>query len=114
MVKATFLLPLTFNDGTRVPKATLLKIYDELFAEVGNHTIGARLRGAYKMASGEKQVDLMQQVWVVIEKESLPILKQFLQRLCTQLDQETIYLEVVSDAFVEFIGPAPAGEQHNE
>jgi hypothetical protein len=39
--KVTLLVPLTFNDGTSVPRSTLDAICDELFVHYGGYTVAA-------------------------------------------------------------------------
>jgi hypothetical protein len=105
MVKAIFLLPLRFNDGSEVPRATLEIIYETIYIEIGPYTIGSENLGTYKMHDGSKQVDATQTVWLIMESESVPVLREILSRACATLGQESIFLEIVADVMVEFIGP---------
>jgi hypothetical protein len=113
-VKYVMLLPLTYNDGSRVPKAVRDEIFDRIFVLAGGWTIAGAAKGAYRMKSGEKQIDHSLQVWVDIEKSDVDALKQLVGEICALLDQETMYLER-ADGAVEFIPPAqPKGGQNEE
>jgi len=106
--KVILLLPLTFNDGSSVPQATLDAIFDELFIEYGGYTIAGTVRGTYRMQSGAKQVDVCQEVWVGVAEGELHGLRERVGKYAARLGQEVMYFEV-TDATVEFIGP-PAEE----
>jgi hypothetical protein len=107
--KVILLLPLTFNDGTAVPGATLDAIYDELFVHYGGYTLAGVVKGAYRMKGGEKQVDDSHEVWVGVEESELEGLRKRVGTFCARLGQEVLYFEV-TEATVEFIGPQPEGE----
>jgi hypothetical protein len=53
------------------------------------------------MHSGDKQVEDSHEVWVVVEEDNLPMLRQPVSRWCALLGQEVMYFEV-SAATVEF------------
>ena len=103
--KAVFLLPLTYNDGTRIPDETLDGMLDEVYHAFGGWTLEGEVRGAYRMQSGERQVEKLLRVAVVLSRSSMPILRKMIGRWCSRLGQEAIYLET-SDALVEFILPS--------
>lgn len=107
-VKYVLLLPLTYNDGTAVPKKVRDQIQDEIYVLAGGYHYGAVGEGAYRMKGGQKQIDVSQEVWIVIEEEDEAALKQLTSRFATMLDQETIYLERTSGK-PEFIPPSPVG-----
>jgi hypothetical protein len=104
--KVVLLLPLTFNDGSTVPEATLGTIYDELFVQYGGYTIAGTVKGAYRMKSGEKQVDDSHEVWVAVDEGELEGLRKRVSQFCSLLGQEMMYFEV-TEGTVEFIGPQP-------
>ena len=105
-VRYVLLLPLTYNDGARVPKKVRDQIEDEIYLLAGGYRYGAAGKGAYRMQSGHKQIDVTQEVWIVIEEEDESALKQLAGKFATLLDQETIYLER-TDGKPEFIPPSP-------
>ncbi len=53
--KVILLIPLTFNDGRRVPPETMEELLHELYSAYGGYTAAGEVRGAYRMASGAKQ-----------------------------------------------------------
>jgi hypothetical protein len=112
--KVTLLIPLTFNDGSMIPKETLAAIEDEIYLAFKGWTIVGEVEGAYQMRStGEKQVERLLQVWVVLAEEAIPALKQMAGRFGATLGQEFMYFEVGESA-VEFIPPYAEGNGTNE
>lgn len=96
------LLPLTFNDGTAVPRPTLDSIFDELFVSYGGYTIAGEVEGAYRMSSGGKQVDTCLEVWIAVEAGDLASLRRQVARFGKLLGQETMYFERTGAA-VDFV-----------
>jgi len=107
-VKYLMLLPLTYNDQSRVPKAVLEEILERIYVFSGGYTIAGAARGAYRMKSGQKQVDHSLQVWIVIDEAEEPELKRLVAEFCKLLDQESIYLERTAGE-VDFIPPDKHG-----
>ena len=107
-VKYVMLLPLTYNDKSKVPKEVRDQIEDEIFLLAGGFRYGAAGRGAYRMKSGQKQVDVTQEVWIAVDEQDEPALKEMVGRFAALLGQETIYLERTGGT-VEFIPPSPPG-----
>ena len=62
-VKYILLLPLTYNDKSKVLKSVKDQILDELFVLAGGYHVAGTGRGAYRMKSGEKQVDYLLEIW---------------------------------------------------
>ena len=104
-VRYIMLLPLTYNDGTRVPKKVRREIEDEIFVLASGYRYGAAGKGAYRMKDGTKQVDITQEVWIVVEEQDEVALKALAGKIAALLGQESIYLERVGT--VEFIPPSP-------
>jgi hypothetical protein len=104
MRKVVLLVPLTFNDGSAVPQVTLDGLLDELFVVCGGYTLAGVVRGAFRMSSGAKQVEDLQQVWVVAAEADLPALRDLVRKYGDVLGQEAMYFEE-SDAVVEFLSP---------
>jgi hypothetical protein len=103
--KAILLVPLTYNDGSRIPAAVLDEIYEELFVLSGGHTSAGTVKGAYRMKDGSKQTDVLEQVWVAYEEEDKPVLREVVSRFCSLLGQEAMYLEF-TDSVIELIPPS--------
>ena len=78
--KAILLIPLTYNDGSRIPPDVLEGIYEELFVLSGGHTSAGTVQGAYRMKDGSKQTDILEQVWVVYEEPDKPVLREAVAR----------------------------------
>jgi hypothetical protein len=103
--RATLLIPLTFNDGTEVPKATLDAIEEEIYVAFNGWTVVGQVEGAYRMKqTGQKQVERLLHVWVVAEEADLPLLKRLVGKFGALLGQEAMYFEV-GESLVEFIPP---------
>ncbi len=60
--KVTLLIPLTYNDGTSVPDAVLDAIEDEVYVAFNGWAVVGEVTRAYRMQSGQKQVDRLLQV----------------------------------------------------
>jgi hypothetical protein len=106
--KYVLLLPLTYNDRTPIPKSVRDHVFDELFVLAGGYHVAGVGRGAYRMKNGSKQVDHSLEVWVAVEEEDVPALKQLVAKVALMLNQESIYLERTGGS-VEFIAPAAVG-----
>lgn len=107
-VKYVLLLPLTYNDKSKVPKDVRRRIFDELYRLANGYHIAGKGRGAYRMKSGQKQVDWSLQVWVAVEEQDEDALKEMVAGFAELLGQESIYLERVNST-VEFIPPKATG-----
>jgi len=66
-------------------------------------------KGAYRMRTGEKQIDHSLQVWIDIDETAQVELKQMVGDFCALLKQEVMYLER-TDGAVEFIPPSTSEE----
>jgi hypothetical protein len=107
--KVTLLIPLTFNDGPTIPKETLEAIEEELYLVSKGWTIVGEVEGAYQMQqTGEKKVERLLHVWVIVEEAAIPALKQMVAKFGATLGQEFMYFEVGESA-VEFIPPYAEG-----
>jgi hypothetical protein len=103
--KYILLVPLTYNDGSEVPKEIRDRIYDDIFELAGGHYTAGIGQGAYRMRSGEKQIDQCAEVWIWVDQEDVAELKRMVARFADLLDQESMYLEFAGSASVEFIEP---------
>jgi hypothetical protein len=103
-VKYVMLLPLTYNDKSKVPKDVRSRIFDDLFRLGGGHHVAGVGKGAYRMKSGQKKVDRSLEVWVAVEEEDEAALKDMVAGFAALLGQESIYLERVNST-VELIPP---------
>lgn len=102
--KAILLIPLTYNDGSRVPQEVLDEIFEAIFVLSGGYTAAGTVQGAYRMRDGSKQTDNLEQVWVAYEEVDKPALRELVARFCSLLGQEMMYLEF-ADSIIEFIPP---------
>ncbi len=102
--KAIILIPLTYNDGSRIAKGTLQGIFDEMFTVFHGWTIEGEVKGAYRMETGEKRVEKLVRVAIVLERAELPILRRMVAKWCSLLGQETMLLEITGSS-VEFVPP---------
>ena len=109
-VKYILLIPMKYNDGSKVPTSVLAEIEDDLYALAGGYFSAEKGKGAYRMRSGKKQVDKCAQYWVVIDKKDEPALKKMVAGFAVLLDQESIYLERVNSD-IEFIEPLEPDEE---
>jgi hypothetical protein len=108
-VKYVLLLPLTYNDGSEIPKSVHDRIEEEIFLLAGGYRYGGTGKGAYRMQGGEKQIDITAEVWIVIDDEDEAALKQLVAKFAAVLGQETMYLERTGGV-VDFIPPSTPGE----
>ena len=102
--KFILLIPMTYNDGSRIPRELFDGICDEIFALAGGYTLASTVRGAYRMADGSKQVDLAKQVWIAVHEKQVSELKSLVASIGYRLGQETMYLERTGGQ-IEFILP---------
>lgn len=103
-LKAIVLLPLTYNDGSRILKGTLESVYDEMYAAFDGWTIEGTVTGAYRMESGRKRVEKLVRVSIILNKADLAKVRRLVSKWCATLGQETMLLEI-ADSIVEFIPP---------
>ena len=106
--KYILLLPLTYNDKSKVPKSVKEQILGDLFALAGGYHIAGTGQGAYLMTSGEKQVDYSLEIWLAIEEKDEQELKALVAKFGALLGQEVMYLERTGST-VEFIPPLAEG-----
>jgi hypothetical protein len=107
--KYTVLIPLNYNDGTKVPDAELDEIYNKFYTLAGGYTLTGTVTGAFRTKDGSKQVDRSTIVWVGIDDDQEAKLKQLVAEICSRLRQEAIYLERTEGA-IEFIPPLGSGD----
>jgi hypothetical protein len=103
--KAVILVPLTYNDGSRVPQHTLDEIFEAMFLLCGGHTSAGTVQGAYRMKDGSKQTDVLEQVWVAYEERDKDALREMVAHFRAVLGQESMYLEF-TDSIIELIPPS--------
>ena len=75
--KVILLMPLTYNDGQPVPHDVL---YTELFELCGGLTVAGKVHGAFRMADGTRQQEVLEQVWLAIDDADLPKLRELVSR----------------------------------
>jgi hypothetical protein len=102
--KYLLLVPLRYNDGTAVPTSVLNDLYEEIFVLAGGHHTAGRGRGAYRMKSGEKQVDLTLELWIAIDDSQVGALRALVAKYCRILKQESMFFEDTG-GIVDFVEP---------
>jgi hypothetical protein len=108
--KAILLIPLTYNDGRRIPRGILEGIHQQLVAVSGGYTLAGTVTGAYRMSNGTQQPDVLEQVWVAYSAADRPRLRALAARFCALLEQESIYLEF-TDSVIELTPPRIEGRE---
>ncbi len=112
--KVTLLIPMTFNDGSTIPKEILAAIEEEIYLAFKGWTIVGEVEGAYQMQqTGAKKVERLLHLWVVLEEGDVSILKQMVAKFGARLGQELMYFEV-GESVVEFIPPHAQGNGSHE
>lgn len=109
-IKYILLIPLYYNDGTKVPDSEIDSIYDEIYILGDGYTLAGNVTGAYRMRDGSKRIDQSSVVWVGIEPHQEPELKRLVVSICVRLKQESIYLERPGGT-IEFIEPPESEEK---
>ncbi|MEX0712809.1 MAG: hypothetical protein WD278_10695 [Pirellulales bacterium] len=107
-VKYVLLVPLDYNDGTLVSEDMLTHIEEELYLLAGGFTVAGEGRGAYRMKTGEKQVDRSLQFWVVVDEGQENALRELVSGFGAMLGQESMYLERTGST-VEFVPSSGLG-----
>jgi len=100
--KVVLLIPLRFSDGSTIPTEVLLTIYDRLYSLCGGWTEAGKVKGAYRMATGQKQVDESLQLWVAVAPSDMDELRHLVRQSGRELGQESMYFEITGSE-VEFI-----------
>ena len=95
--------PIRYN-GREDPNEVILDFQEEVFALGGGITVAGTVKGAYRMKDGTKQVDHSLQIWIGIQEDFVPELKQLVGRLGAKLGQESMYFERTGGT-IDFIPP---------
>lgn len=110
-IRAVVLVPLTYNDGNTVAAHLRNSILDEIFVAFDGYTIEGTVKGAYKMKeTGEKCIEALEKVVIVLSDDRVPLLRQMVGRWCSTLRQEVMYLEVTHST-IEFVPPRTAEDK---
>jgi hypothetical protein len=105
--EAIVLIPLTYNDGTKVSRDTLLDIFEEIYAAFHGWTDEGTVKGAYRMQTGQKRVEHLLKVSVVLGESQIPELESMVARWGARLGQETMLLKI-ADNVIKFVPPSEA------
>jgi hypothetical protein len=108
--EAIVLVPLTYNDGTKVPGDVLESIREELFVAFHGWTIEGAVKGAYRMQTGRKRVEDLQKLSIILNESQLSELEVMVARWGASLGQETMLMKI-SDFVVKFIRPHTEEEE---
>ena len=102
--KCFFLLPTSYNDGREVPSEVMDGILDELYLNFGGYSIVGIAEGTWQMTDGTKASDSSLQVWVIMDEEKVPVMRNLIKKFAKILGQEKMLFEAM-DWAGEFIGP---------
>lgn len=108
--EATVLIPLSFNDETAVSHDVIRSILDELYEAFQGWTIEGTVKGAYRMQSGQKRVEDLLKVSVVLDESQIPELEARIAGWAAQLGQELMLLKI-ADFIVKFVPPRQEAEE---
>ena len=103
-VRYTLLLPLNYNDGSEVPRASINQICSEIFDFADGIGLAGEVTGAYRMKDGTKKMDRSIVVWIGIFESQEAVLKQAVGKFARELGQESLYLARTGGT-IEFIPP---------
>jgi len=102
--EAIVLIPLTYNDGSKVPQDVLLDIFEEIYTAFHGWTEEGTVKGAYRMQSGQKCVEDLLKVSIVLDQSQVPELEAMVSAWCARLGQETMLLKI-ADYTIRFVPP---------
>src|SRR5207248_2649382 len=102
--EAIVLIPLAYNDGTKIAHDILKSIYAEAYAKFSGWTLEGKVTGAYRMQTGQRVVEKLQKLSIILPESQLRELEQMVARWAALLLQEVI-LPKVTDARVNFVRP---------
>jgi hypothetical protein len=98
------LLPLAYNDGTEIPRATMIAIEERIVVCFDGRTDEGTVKGAYRMASGEVKVEYSRKMAIVLKESEIPKLLSIAKVWAAELGQEAILIQV-ADFEVFFVPP---------
>lgn len=107
--EAIVLIPLTYNDGTKVSQDVLLGIFEEIYVAFHGWTNEGAVKGAYRMQTGQKQVEDLLKVSIVLDQSQIPDLEAMVSLWCARLGQEVMLLKI-ADYTVKFVPPQKEAE----
>jgi len=87
-----------------VPSKVMLDVWDELFVTFGPFSQDGVTEGLWEMKDGTRIKDHSLKIWIVIEEEKVPLLKELIKKIARLLEQEAIYFDMM-DCDMELIGP---------
>ena len=79
---------------------------------VPHGVVAGTVTGAYRMATGSKQIDQSLAIWLVVDPSREPLLKRWLARVGRALGQEAMYVERAGGT-VDFIRTSKAREKRH-
>lgn len=92
-VKARFLLPLRDNDG-RDLSVEIAHVEVQMYEAFGAWTQEGYYKGAWRMQTGERQVDTSPVYFLIVPERRLPDLESILRSFKAKTKQEGVYLEM--------------------
>ena len=83
--EAVVLIHLTYNDGTRVPRDVIESIQQEVFIAFHGWTIEGTVKGAYRMRTGQKRVEDLLKLSIVLAESRIHELHAMVGKWCANL-----------------------------
>ncbi len=108
--EAIVLIPLTYNDGSKVPQDILLGIFEEIYTAFHGWTNEGTVKGAYRMQTGQKQVEDLLKVSVVLDPSQVSELEAMVSAWCAKLGQEAMLVKI-ADYTIKFVPPRKETEE---
>ena len=108
-LQTRFLVPLVSNDGQSFPESKFDELETQIILQLGGFQKESEIKGGWKADDGRLMTDAALTPYRVTVFD-IPILwklYQFLQRICTDFQQEALYLEVSNH--VELVYPQQQG-----
>ena len=93
-MKFTTLVPVNFNDGTKVPQSQIDAILARFWVLFGGCTVEGPVVGHWVNDNGTHFQDDCLKVWVVADNSRLEDAETLVRQIGAQLHQEAMYFEV--------------------
>ena len=108
-IQALVLIPLSYNDQSLIPQEILDELLDQIYLFAEGYTIKGIVKGAYKMASGDKCVEQLMEVMVVFKAAAKTQFETMVSEWASELGQETMSV-TYSNFEVTFVKPRTKGD----
>jgi hypothetical protein len=102
MVKIITLIPLTYNDGQRIPIHVYREFENEILQITGGFSIDGITAGAW-MDNNELFRDRSKKYIIAAREDQVEEVKQVVVRMGKRLQQRAMYFETIHEGTIEFI-----------